>query len=399
MAEELVEDPELEEGSEDPADASEEPEFKAPHLERFGNPYTLGIYVLLLFLIIGGPILVALTILFADSIFWGVLCGSAMLLLGIILWVAGETDHSGANPREAGVLMLGEVPLLDEFGNPIVVGGKVFLANYAPFYLTTVKVNMDNSEKEFQLKLTTSDGTPLNVKVSVIARPNIEDILDFIQAGADMEDIWKQMDSIVFKETQAYVRRYTGDDIQKIPEKISGPLGKRINSIFASKSLGVKVVNVKVEAHLPEPLQEEVNNIKKEEYQRKAELKDYETMRIAARKLQIEMARDFEDMPPVEELEHKEEAIRLRAFRSADPIVRRLVREEKILDLDKCIERITGLRQVKEGNMKTFRIEGAPNLTVLGAPGFFESPQGKGGKKNKGKNKNRDKDDDENEEG
>lgn len=312
----------------------------SPELEKFNNPITIGILALVIFLIVIGVVIVIVFEPTMSNIFTGAIIAG----IGGFMWIMGLTEHSPDKPREAGVIFCWGTPVILK-GQSIVIGGKVILANYFPFYLDTVKVDISNKDKKFPFKIMSKDKIPMDVEVSLTTRPNLDDLLNYIQAGNDMNKVFEQIDTIVYRDTQIQCRETNAEEIQTNGENISKALEGRITDVFESKSFGTEVVKVQIDAQLPKILQDKLIDIQTERYQRSAENLEYETIWKAAKELQRQYALELIPNIAAQSPEQIEETIKA------------LVASKEIENLDQCVERIKSLRLIKDQKVQVARIE------------------------------------------
>ncbi len=325
----------------------------APKFGRFNNPITGGILGLVIFLIIGG-----LYIVFMGTPIT-IISGIAISALGAFIWVMGEETHSTDKPREAGIITFWDTPVTfpwsEKWEEGVIIGGRVILANYPPFHIGSIRVNMDNAEKTFPFKVISKDKVPLEVNVSLTTRPNLRDILDYIQAGNDMNKVFSQIESIVFADVQSLCNSSDAEDIQSLKRGPDGKnilehLDERIHKLFDAGSFGVEVFKVKIEAHLPDELLKKLLAIKIEDYERVAELKEYDTMYEAAKQLQIAYAREKYPQLPVINV-NDDNTKKLAIMAEIDATIEKLVADKKIPDLNMCLEQVRTLRLVRDGQV------------------------------------------------
>lgn len=339
----------------------------APKLVPFGNPVTITIAIIVGILIIAGMILS-----FTNGLL-GILIGT----VGAFGFGFGLTKHSPSKPREAGLLTLWDAPIKIG-GQCVVVGGTTILADYYPFKLGSIKIEMDNKDKNFPMTVISSDEIPLKGEVSVTACPNIVDPEDFIQAGNSMDLVFQQLADPVYQEVQEYLRltKMKALDISLKGKEIADALHKRIekqteNNLFSCEAFGVTLIKVRVNFPLPDDIQSEMREVEKEKYQRRSESMEYETMRLSAIDLQRELAKQY----ILDSTGLKPDQI--------DKLMKPLIANKTIPDLSKCLEVIRTQRLVKDGMVA--RVEGgdgSQNLNVVN-PGFQFG--GKGGEKKGGK--------------
>jgi hypothetical protein len=252
----------------------------APELKPFGNAVTRGILISIIALVAVGSVLTL-----AGS-FMGVIVGS----VGILAWWAGYTKIP-TDPRTGGALTCwGSFVELN--GKSIVVGGDTILADYFPFYLGYVPFELTNRDKDFPMTVMSKDNVPLEGVVSITLRPEIEDAVDYIQAGK-MDNILLQLDDIIYEIAKRHGRMHNGEEIAKDSELISGPIRAHLGSDeFGESNFGVTVIKVQAKFDMPEDVLIDMKQQVREQYQRKNELLEYETDIMAAKKLQEQYSSD-----------------------------------------------------------------------------------------------------------
>jgi hypothetical protein len=312
-------------------------EFTAPQVKRFSDPLDILIFAILCTVVVAGLAIACI------GTSWSTLLALILEVLAVLAWKFGEIRHSPSDPREVGVITFRGTPLKNSEGKIRKVMGNVILAPYWPIELGTYKIVLDNSKKDFDFMLTSRDGIVMTTKFTLLGHPDLEDLDDFNQAGADMEDIWQQNKQVVFMAAQLKFRENKAEDIQSKPSLIIKDLVTDINEVFKSNRLGVKLFDILMEAKMPETLQKDREERQREIYQREGDLEDYRTIRIAALELQIELARDQIEGGH----EMHEDEIKKRLFG--------LVQAGKIPNLDQCIEKIRKNRQDKQGH--SFRMD------------------------------------------
>lgn len=300
----------------------------------FNNPVTSGILGGLILMLVLGTVLI-----WEEK--W--LVGSILILITGLVASAGHIKHSPEKPKEIGFITL--------WGKPLTLGtryftviGDVFLLPFFPFNLTTIKIEVDNAEKLFEGEdfiFQTKDGVFMTIKISITASPDVTDLIDYIQAGAATEKIFAQIREIFYRETQKIVRDIEAEDVQKQGNIVSEKLH---TGLLESGSFGIEIKKIQILPSLPAKYRERKEAIKEEELERKAEQAEYETMRIAAEEIQLSHARQF--VPNIDNLSPMEKARK----------ISELIRAKEIPNLEKCLDEVKALRQIRDG--KSLRIEG-----------------------------------------
>ncbi len=247
----------------------------APKLKPFGNPITLAILLACILLLGIGLILSTLSPV-------GIIIG----IFGVVIWWAGDTVHP-SEPRTAGLVKFWDSYITLGDRN-VVVGGRTILAPYWPIFLSSTLVEITNKDKDFSMKLLSRDNIQLEGFISVTLRPDIADLVDFIQAsGGDMGKIFEQLDDIIYEQAKSKARENDAEDIAKKSELISGPLRLHLQSnVFEQGSFGVEIVKIQARFDMPQDIINAMQQQVREGYERQGELKEYDTDTIAAQRLQ-----------------------------------------------------------------------------------------------------------------
>lgn len=307
----------------------EDTETSAPEIKPFANPITFSILMACI-LSIG----IGLIWSFSGN-FWGVILGA----IGVFVWWKGDT-YLNPDEREAGLLTIWGSPL-KFFGKPIMVMGRTILADWFPFFLGAIRFHIKNRDKDFEMELVSSDNQRFEGVLSLTLIPNTTDPVDYIQAGK-MDDIFGQLDDIVYQLAQAEARRWKGERLAQHPELISDPLRRKIENKtdwFAQKDFGVRVIKVQARFRPVETVRKAMDEAASEVFQRQAELAETDTDVAGAMRLHRELG----------------------------------------LPMDKAMEQYLRLRLIRD-NMLT-RIESAGNGGNLNINTIeIKGPQGKKGK-------------------
>lgn len=246
----------------------------APELHSFRNPITGGILFIIICLLVFGLTIIIMT---------GSYIGVISTILGIIFFVLGFTDIP-PNPRTAGILTFWGSFITPN--SPVIVGGKTILLDFFPFYIGAVLIDITNVDKDIPMTVTSSNNIALDGIVSITLYPDIDDAVDYIQAGGRMEEIFKQLDDIVKKKTRSVAKNMTALDITQQGEKIDDELMSHVKEKLDTGSFGVKVFKIQSVFDQPKDVLEAMKGKQKEIYERENESLEYETNRIAAKKLQ-----------------------------------------------------------------------------------------------------------------
>jgi hypothetical protein len=260
-------------------------------LKPFHNWVTGTILATIIVMIMFGILFIVLS----HSNFW-FFSGIGITCLGVLAWVYGYTEFP-ENPPTAGALFCWNVPITREVigkdGKPvkcqIVVGGKTLLADYFPFYISAVSIDMSNKDKDFTISVTSSDDVQLEGKVTITARPDENDTRDFIQAGAKLEDVFKQIADIVITKSRRYAKKHPQRELivngqEKIGEPLKGDLDQG--------SFGITIFKVNVVLNQPDDIRKAMQGQVTEKYERDNELMEYKTNLEAAQALQNAYAKD-----------------------------------------------------------------------------------------------------------
>lgn len=304
---------------------------------QFNNPITGSILILII-----GLVLIGCFNAFNGNYI------SAFIIAGIgaVLWVLGLTEHSSDKPLEIGLLTFWGKPITI-MGRYIVVRGKVILMPYPPFYLDSIKIVMDNEDFLFDgddFIFLTQDNISMSIKISVTVTPNVDDLLDYIQAGAEMKKVFPQIREILYRETQTIVREMPSSDVQTKGKVIQDKLTA---CLLEGQSFGILIKKLQPLPSLPKEIRDKLMAIKGEEYDRRAEHAEYKTMWDAAKIMQREAAVQF--IPNHTELTEKQ----------LEERIKQLVMDGKIKTIPEFQETVKALRLVRDG--KAIRIESSGN--------------------------------------
>ncbi|MEK7610084.1 MAG: hypothetical protein AAB470_03135 [Patescibacteria group bacterium] len=302
---------------------------EAPTLKPFDNIVTKTILAIIILL---GFIGLSLAIN-------GNLVGIPIFIVGLLMMKVGLTEHS-ADPRTAGLLTFWDSPI-EISGECVVVGGTTILANYFPFYLGSIKIDMTNHDKDFPMKILSHDNVQMVGQVSITLQPDPKDLLDYVQAGK-MEKIFAQLDDIIFRETQKVCRekRFGWKEINIRGDEIASEIKRGIfrkneysfPAGLEQHSFGVVVRKLQVKLLPPNSIIENAEQRADEILQREGENFEYETTLRAAK-------------------------VRLEEYHK-DPKLKVAV------TLRDCIDEIRHERQIRQG--QSFRVDsgGTGNATI-----------------------------------
>ena len=175
----------------------------------------------------------------------------------------------------------------------MVVGGRTILADYFPFFLSAVPIEMTNVDNDFKMTVMSEDNLPLQGVVSLTLIPKTDDVIDYIQASAgDMKNIFGQIDDIIYEDAKREARRYPGELLAKESERISGPLREKIEKVFDQHSFGVKILKIQAKFDLTEDVLKRLKEKALETFDRRAELEEYRTQLEAAAMIQTRYMND-----------------------------------------------------------------------------------------------------------
>ncbi|MFA6404453.1 MAG: hypothetical protein WCW03_00375 [Candidatus Paceibacterota bacterium] len=335
----------------------------APKLVPFGNPVTI-----LIAIIVGSFIIIGLILSFVIG-----LVGILITAIGAFAFGFGLTKHSPSKPREAGLLTLWDAPI-KIYGQCVVVGGTTILADYFPFKLGSIKIAMDNKDRDFPMTIISWNKVPISGKVSVTACPDIADLEDFVQAGNDIEQVFTQLADPVFQEVQEIVmdpeQKMDVLAISREGNKIANLLHAKIkNNLFQRQAFGIELIKVRVNFTLDKDIHDDMRQVEREKFQREAERMEYQTMRIAAQELQVALARQY--LPT--NLSEDQFLAQMRA----------LVQAKTIPGLTECLETIRVQRLVRDNMVARIESGGSgQNINLVNPDIKFG---GKGGEKKGGK--------------
>jgi hypothetical protein len=369
--------------------------IKTPHVGKFNNPVTGGILLLIIGLLICGILLtwkggVILALKHDPRYFLG---GLALIAVGMALWIGGEKTHKPANPKEVGMILLWDspvtfhlewLPFTEKWSEYILVSGRVILAPYLPIFLDTLVIDIENKEKTFEVEVISKDRITFKAKISMTARPNIHDLLDYMQAGSSMDKVWAQVGPIAQKRTEDACKLQDALDIFFGQSTISKTLEQQVVELFETGSFGTEVVKVQFTPEIPEDVRKKLQAIKFEDWEREAEFKDYGTMQDAARKWQRDLVRQFAINNQRTSFPDENDEVAWAA------LVNEMVATDQVPNLEYCLESIKTQRLIKEGKVNRLEVPGVNSVNVhavnFAGGGGHGGGKGGGGKGKGGKN-------------
>lgn len=244
----------------------------------FSNPITLGVLVIVI-LLIGFAVFLAFQKTLKTT-FWATVLGG----IGAVIWVYGEKEHKSSNPRQAGVLIFWDSIINFAGIDYFVVSGTVILANYPPFYLDTIVVDIENKEDKFNFTVLTEDKIVMECTLFVTTHANVDDLRDFIQAGNDMKKVFEQVASIGSKAASDICKGMKAEDVYYKRSEISTQLQDKLRDVFETRDFGIVIVKANLEAILPELLRTTMQKITLETYEKPRELKNSDTWNAVAKR-------------------------------------------------------------------------------------------------------------------
>ncbi len=234
-----------------------------------------------------------------NCVFGKVLLGLIPTALGGLWWSYGLIKHSPGQeatateprvPKQCGLVKRWDTfPFASDGG--IVVRGDVILWPGWPFYLDTEKVDIENQEMVFGCLGKSFDKTIFPLEVSVTGHPDLTSLPSFIQAGNDWKSIEKSMQDLVLNDAINRCSTHTLDGIRA--GEISVEFQQSVDNLFEGKKLGWKNTLVQLTADYPDELKTATNKAAAMGPERDSEAQGNETIKIEARKLQLQDARPF----------------------------------------------------------------------------------------------------------
>lgn len=246
-----AEEPQTEEDEDQPT--------SAPTLKPFSNPITFTILMVCVSLVGAGIVLSLL----------GNPFGLPPLVLGILIWWKGEKVHP-SDPRTAGLLKVWDT-YIDQENGGIVVGGRTLVLPVWPFHLDTDPIDITDKNLEFKMEIITKDRVPLEGKMDCRFVVNLDDAVDFVQAGK-WDGIKPLLDGIVTQDTKARAKKLESGDISTDPKKfLSDPMEKELKTLFRQKTFGIKAKQIQSKFDLPREILDAMIAQAREEFDRMAE--------------------------------------------------------------------------------------------------------------------------------
>jgi hypothetical protein len=273
---------------------STENQTSAPPLKPFDNWYTGGLLVIILILVSTGIVLLVA----------GSFIGVIMSTIGATMWFVGKKKIDN-KPRTGGIVHLWGSPVHSNNGtSAVVVGGDTILADYFPFYISIVPIEMTNADKSFAMSVISKNKVPLQGEISITLRPKKDDAIDYLQAGGGkMDPIFDQLKDIVYRESQKLARDLTDMQISTEGEKISDPLEKEVKKRLDGGSFGVEIIKVQARFELPKEILNAMQGLVIEGHQRTNEQAEYRTDMEAAEQLRAKFIADSSPGTQVPSLE------------------------------------------------------------------------------------------------
>jgi len=270
----------------------------APSLKPFNNPVTIMILSVCIILI-GSGVILAIT-----GSFWGVIIGA----VGVLALWAGDTQHK-VDPRTAGVLTCWD-SFINEDSGGIIIGGRTILANYFPLFISSTSIDISDVDHDFNMTIVSVDNFPLTGAVSVRLRPDVNDLIDYIQSGK-MTEIIKLLDDVIYQYAKTEAFNHEGTKLIKDSRLISNVLEEKLRDFFAHSSYGVNAINVQARFNPSQKILKAMEDQASEVYQRRAEEIEAET--------NLAITKKYEDSLGLSKKEAWEE------FKTA-----RLIRDERV---------------------------------------------------------------------
>jgi hypothetical protein len=199
----------------------------------WGNSRVVGIAVLIFLLLVVG---VALAL---SGNFFGVVIG----VVGLIMFAKGLKDHR-ADPPTIGLLTAWNRPL----PYPNTVRGTVLLANYFPFCLDTIEIEMPLRHEDFSVQnILSSDRVSMSGGVSVTVKPDETKLIDYVAAGK-MDGVMQNIRNIVAVDTAKFCRDKSWQTIQQT----SADFEQFLKNEIETKPFGISIEKLQVHLSAPE---------------------------------------------------------------------------------------------------------------------------------------------------
>lgn len=244
------------------------------------------------------------------------------MMTGVTIFATGLKKLSN-DPPTAGVLhFLGEPLEID--GEPVAVAGITLVPGFLG--LSVVEVNITKHDKDFPVVVYSKTGTPLNGRISVTYEPNVKDLVDYINTGNKPENVDNQIDDIVVQVSRPIAITMTSDEIRTRGSIIADAIQNHLQS----RDFGIRVTNLQAVFDPPGNVVTAMGAKEAEQYQRQAELYEYNQTNLRA-------ARDLQQ-----------------AYMS-DPLMK-----GKVPSLEVCLQQVLTQRLIRDG--KATRIEGTKGI-------------------------------------
>jgi hypothetical protein len=218
----------------------------------------------LVFLLFAGGVVLALS---------GSLLGVAIGVVGLIMLAKGLKDHR-ADPPTIGLLTSWNRPLRP----PNTVRGTVLLANYFPFYLDTIEIEMPLRHEDFAVhNVLSCDRISMSGEVSVTVKPDETRLIDYVAAGK-MDGVMQNIRNVVAVETAKFCRDKPWQAIQQT----SADFEQLLKTEIETKPFGVLIEKLQVRLSAPQSVLGDAAQEARQLLQRRGELTEYQTYLIAA---------------------------------------------------------------------------------------------------------------------
>jgi hypothetical protein len=312
----------------------------APKIGQFDNPVSGSILVLVIGLIVFG---------FVNCLFGNILLGLIPAGLGGLWWTAGLTKHSADKPKEVGIITVWEKIL--RIPEPVVIEGDVILLPFWPFYMDTVKVDMENKDIIINTEAKSRDNIVFPLTVSITGHPDQTDLPDYIQNGKSKEKIEDAIRELVINDVRTRCKTETLDAIYG--GALTAQIQASVADLFDSKYFGWKILKTQLVATIPDKIKNAGIDAAAELEERITDAREYETMRIEARKIQLEDARTL--VPGIINMEPDQQ----------DAAMGPLIEAKKVRTFDAALEAVRIMRLTRDG--KNLRIEstGKGNINLI----------------------------------
>jgi len=267
------------------------PDSTTPVLHGFNNPVTGLILLLVVGLIVSGPCLA-----WFNNIMLGLLLAGS----GGVLWTVGFTVHDPGSKEDDKPIVAGlltcwnkiiRFPIL--WPNGMVVGGNVILLPFFPFYIDSIKLEVDVKSFEYPIEVMFKGNVPAMVKVKVVAQADLNDLPDHITAGGNMPAVFKDIESAVKQSARRACRDKELVKAIEDSEPISRELQKDVENRFTQRTYGARVILVQLIPEVPDALRTAMLEAGGETFERDGELFDNATKMLAAKEMQRVAARQF----------------------------------------------------------------------------------------------------------